>query len=111
MKSFSMWASSAEDTGEAQEELPPTIHMPDCDRPAALSSWRIVDAGGGFQGRYKHLLLLHAPTSGEIDVATAHQISLPEQDEWGPATGAFYLREPEGGAFKISEDGTRAEDA
>ena len=73
MKSFSMWASSAEDTGEAQEELPPTIHMPDCDRPAALSSWRIVDAGGGFQGRYKHLLLC-----GALIAAALQQMAQPE---------------------------------
>ena len=118
MKSFSMMGSMRdEDVNPSSSgdgaELPPTVHMPStvASTGCSLGSWRIIEAGGGFNGRYRHLLLLHGPGPGEVTTDGQSQLSLPEADEWGPATGAFYLRESSGGAFKIGEDGTRAEDA
>ena len=121
MKSFSMMGSMGGGDGSpsrggsagGEEDLPPTVSIPStvASTGCSLGSWRIMEAGGGFGGRYRHLLLIHGPSPGEVSVAGRPQLSLPQADEWGPATGAFYLRDSSGAAFKLGEDGTRAEDA
>ena len=104
MKSFSMMASitGSPSRGGSEEELPPTVHMPStvASTGCSIGGWRIMEAGGGFGGRYRHLLLLHAPTTGEAPTAGRCHISLPQADEWGPASGAFYLRDASGAAPK-----------
>ena len=116
MRSFSMMGSAAdepEEDGGGRGSLPPTVHMPSMVASTGCSLgavWRIIEAGGGFNGRYRHLLLLYGPGVGEVRRGGSVQLSLPEEDEWGKATGAFHLREPSGTAYKVGEDGTRTED-
>ena len=49
-------------------------------------TWRLVAAAGGYEGRYKSLLLAHDSAEGAVHVA------LPERTEWGASDGAFYFR-------------------
>lgn len=63
MRSFSMMG--AMEDGEALAEgggdaLPPTVHMPSttASTGCSLGGWRIIEAGGGFNGRCVLRLML-----------------------------------------------------